>query len=185
MLDRFADDGQRKRNLSVARRPGARPNGSSHAGCGHWGWVVDRLWNLVYVTEDQRLTYGVGTAIDLPLGGHFLGPELLAAFQRSTYGANTTALLEHQLRSLGGLALADVGGDREVLRAAVAPDLRHIVDELEPNDRMWPISNSRGPTLTAMSSFRPSQSACGTNQDVWSGRQWSASQRRVWRPWPQ
>jgi hypothetical protein len=74
--------------------------------------VVDRSWNLVYVTEDQRLTYGAGTAIDLPLGGHFLGPELLAAFQRSTYGANTTALLKHQLRSLGGLALADVGGVR-------------------------------------------------------------------------
>jgi hypothetical protein len=57
---------------------------------GHWGWVVDRSWSLVYVTEDQRLTYGAGTLIDLPLGGHFLG---------------------HQLRSLGGLTLADVGGD--------------------------------------------------------------------------
>jgi len=43
---------------------------------------VDRSWNQVYVTEDRRLTYGAGTLIDLPLGGHFWGPELVVC--RST-----------------------------------------------------------------------------------------------------
>src|SRR3954453_16356630 len=73
---------------------------------GHWGWVVDPSWNLVYVTDAHRLSFGAGTLAELPLGGHLMGPELVAALRALPYGVTTTALAEEMLRGCGGFMLA-------------------------------------------------------------------------------
>jgi len=101
-----------------------------------WGWVVDADWNVLYVTDDQRMSLGAGIPLELPIGGHMLGPELAATYARATNGANTPDLMETMLRGFGGLMLADADGDRESLRSRIAPELGHVVDELQPDDQV-------------------------------------------------
>ena len=105
---------------------------------GHWGWVVDPSWNLTYLTYltyDHRLSFGAGKLAELPFGGHLMGPEPVAAYRRMVYGLTTTALAENMLRTIGEFMLAGASGHRTMLRRSVAPELAHIVDELEPDYR--------------------------------------------------
>jgi hypothetical protein len=46
---------------------------------GHWAWIVDDRWNVVFVSDESRVTFGGGTTIDVPLGRFFFGPELVSA----------------------------------------------------------------------------------------------------------
>jgi class 3 adenylate cyclase len=114
---------------------------------GQWGWVVDPDWNVLYVTDGQRMTFGAGTMAVLPIEVHFLGPELVAAYRRNVYGANTVKLMENNLRCFGGLMLADASGNREALHAPIAPELRHVVDDLESDDRTVASFELRGAGL--------------------------------------
>jgi class 3 adenylate cyclase len=113
---------------------------------GHWAWVVDPSWTLVYLTDALRLSFGGGTLAELSLGGHLVGPELVAEFGRLPYGATATAMAEDLLHACGGAMLA-AAGDRESLKAMIAPELRHLVDELEPDYRTVAFSETRGVDL--------------------------------------
>ena len=42
-------------------------------------WMVDDRWNIVFVSDESRVTFGGGTPIDVSLGHFFFGPELVSA----------------------------------------------------------------------------------------------------------
>ena len=102
---------------------------------GHWGWIVDDRWNVVYVTDELRFTFGAGVELaQWAVGAHAFGPEAVAASQRWRFGANNTELYRVLFGFLGRWVLADTPGGREELRAIVDPSLRDMVDQLSPAD---------------------------------------------------
>jgi hypothetical protein len=97
-----------------------------------WGQVIDPEWNLVYVTDDVRRTFGGGQLAEFAIGAHVFGPENAAVAQSWRYGANSPGLLRAQFAVLGGYALADTLGGRDELRERVDPLSHDMVDDLEP-----------------------------------------------------
>ncbi len=100
---------------------------------GHWGWIVDDRWRLVWVSDDLRLSFGalvehVPFALDAPL----FGPEWMRTSAGWRMGSNSVDLNRDFFRGVGGLMLTDIPGGREALREIVDPALREIVDELNP-----------------------------------------------------
>ncbi len=102
---------------------------------GHWGWVVDGRWHLVYATDELRLTFGGYVELAAwPIGAHIFGPEFMQASQGWRFGANTTELQRIIFASMGGLALTDTPGGRDALRELTDPALHDLIDDLEPVD---------------------------------------------------
>ncbi len=102
---------------------------------GHWGMVVDHEWRLVYVTDDLRITFGAGIELaEFAVGHAIFGLETLTAMKSWRLGANTADLQALMVRGFGPLMLADLNGDRDALRAIVAPEWHDIVDTIEASD---------------------------------------------------
>jgi hypothetical protein len=102
---------------------------------GHWGYVFDHLWRLVYVTDELRLTFGGGVErVSFAIGEHYFGPEAMSASQGWRFGGNTMEIHRAALAHLGGLVLADTPGGHDALREIVDPSLRDLVDVLSPAD---------------------------------------------------
>src|SRR5437016_11944505 len=103
---------------------------------GHWGYVVDHQWRLVYVTDELRISFGgSGELASFAIGEHFFGAEAIRASQGWRLGANTLEIQRLTLAHLGGLVLADTPGGRDALREIVEASLRDLVDELSPAER--------------------------------------------------
>ena len=101
---------------------------------GHWAWVVDRDWRLVYVTDDLRESFGAGVLAHHAVGHHFFGEEQLAASHTWRFGPNADELQRVLFSICGGLVLHDTGGDRDAIRDATAPLFHDLIDALEPDD---------------------------------------------------
>ncbi len=102
---------------------------------GHWGWVVDDRWRLVYVTDALRRTFGGFVELaPFAIGAHFFGPEAVAKSRTWPFGYNTNELQRDYFAGLGGWILADTPGGRDELRELVDPALSDLVDELSPAD---------------------------------------------------
>ncbi|HME04892.1 MAG TPA: hypothetical protein VKG38_17860 [Solirubrobacteraceae bacterium] len=107
---------------------------------GHWGYVVDSNWRIVYVTDELRLTFGGNTELAIwPIGAHTFGPEMSAAAGHWRFGTTTEALVRSNFAAFGGWVLADTPGGRDQLRELVDPVLRDMVDDLLPadSDTLW------------------------------------------------
>jgi class 3 adenylate cyclase len=102
---------------------------------GHWGYVVDHQWRMVYVTDEMRLTFGGSVELaSFPIGEHLFGPVAINALQGWRFGANTMEIHRTTFAHLGGVVLADTPGGRDALREIVDPSLRDLIDELSPAD---------------------------------------------------
>lgn len=102
---------------------------------GHWGWIVDDRWRLVYASDELRLSFGALVEYaSFPIGVHAFGPDWIQASQRWRMGSNSVELNRLLLRALGGLMLTDLPGGRDELREIVDPGLSDAVDELTPTD---------------------------------------------------
>jgi class 3 adenylate cyclase len=100
---------------------------------GHWGWVVDDQWRMLFATDQIRFTFGGSQGLaDFAIGEHFFGPEAVRATQEWRFGTTTTALFRNTFAGLGGYVLADTPSGREALREIVDRSLRDLVDELSP-----------------------------------------------------
>lgn len=105
------------------------------AATGHWGWVVDDCWRLVYATDEIRLTFGGNVELAaFAMGEHAFGPEALAASQSWRFGSNSVELYRVLFASVGGYVLADTPGGREELRDTCDSTLREMIDALTPSD---------------------------------------------------
>jgi class 3 adenylate cyclase len=100
---------------------------------GHWGWVVDDRWRLVWASDELRLSFGALVEFaSFALGAHIFGPEWLRASEEWRMGSNSIDINRLFFRGVGGLMLTDTPGGRDELRELVDPALRDIVDELTP-----------------------------------------------------
>jgi class 3 adenylate cyclase len=100
---------------------------------GQWGEVVDSRWRVAYVSDEMRLSYGLGRElVHAPLGMHMFGPEAMNL--RLSWPAGPI-VLEGCRRSLAALApwmLADRPGGRELLLGSLDPRLRDVLDGVSP-----------------------------------------------------
>jgi class 3 adenylate cyclase len=102
---------------------------------GQWAWIVDSQWQLVFATDEIRRTFGGGELASMPVGRtHMFGPEWFSASREWMFGANTDEINRLFFARMGGLALTDMAGGRDALRAAVDPALRDLIDDLQPVD---------------------------------------------------
>jgi class 3 adenylate cyclase len=101
---------------------------------GHWGWVVDAGWRVVYASEEQRLSFG-GTMQMVPvvIGEHLFGTAALRVSTESPFGTNKPELWRGFFSDIGGLVLNDTPGGCDELRALVDPSLRDLVEGLAPD----------------------------------------------------
>ncbi len=116
-------------------------------GAGHWGWVLDHRWRIVFVTDELRLTFGGHLALaDFPLGAHLFGPEVMTASRNWRFGMTTLDLARLNFAALGGWVLADTPGGREELRRLVDPAIGDVVDGLTVDERpaLWFATASMG-----------------------------------------
>lgn len=100
---------------------------------GHWAVVLDDRWRLVYVTDEQRFTFGGYQELAaFAVGKHYWGPEAAEVSRQWRSGFNS---MRPGFTALGGLVLADTPGGRDALRELVDPSLHDLVDVLSPVDR--------------------------------------------------
>jgi class 3 adenylate cyclase len=99
---------------------------------GAWGQLVDAKWNLVYVTDELRRTFGGGELAEFAIGHHLFGPESVAAAVHYRFGRNLEENHRSEFALLGGFMLVDAQGGREALRKLVDPIFHDMIDELEP-----------------------------------------------------
>jgi class 3 adenylate cyclase len=102
---------------------------------GHWAWIVDSQWQLVFASDEIRRTFGGGQLASMPVGkGYLFGPEWFAASREWAFGTNTDEINRMVFARIGGLALSDMAGGRDQLRELIDPALHDLVDALEPVD---------------------------------------------------
>jgi len=103
---------------------------------GHWGFVVDEQWSLVYVTDELRLTFGGNVELaEFAVGEHFFGRDALEASRHWRFGIASEDLFRTYFENIGGRVLASTPGGRDALRALVDPVLSDLVEQLEPDER--------------------------------------------------
>ena len=108
---------------------------ASLQGAGHWGWVVDPQWRILFVTDELRLTFGGNVELaEWPIGVHMFSPEFLAATRAFRFGTTSDELFRSNFAAVGGWVLTDTPGGREELRTVVDPVLHDMVDTVEPHD---------------------------------------------------
>lgn len=101
---------------------------------GDWGWVVDAQWRLVYMTDEQRLSFAAGIErVPIAIGEHVFGPTLVALAADWRTGPTMARSWRELLGNAGGLVLADTPGGRAELESLVDPSLADIVDGLSPS----------------------------------------------------
>ncbi len=112
---------------------------------GHWASVVDDHWRVVYVTDEQRRTFGGHKELaPFAIGKHMYGPEAAQLTQQWRFGVNS---MRPGFAALGGLILADTPGGRDALRELVDPSLHDLIDAFSPDDRAMVTFNSAGAPL--------------------------------------
>jgi class 3 adenylate cyclase len=102
---------------------------------GHFGWIVDHQWRLVFMSYDLRRAWGDRAGRELApiaIGKHFFSTEATMLLKQQRFGMNTGDLWRELFRGIGGLALTDMPDGRNGLLAAVDPSLHDIVGQLKP-----------------------------------------------------
>lgn len=100
-----------------------------------WGWLVDRDWRLVFMTDEHRRGFSGGAAmVPTAIDEHLFGPEMGRVSTEWRIGPNNSEIWGEILEILGGLVLADASGGKDELRTLVDSSLSGIVNDLSPVD---------------------------------------------------
>jgi class 3 adenylate cyclase len=112
---------------------------------GYWAHVLDANWQVVYLTDEVRLSYDVPEVGALPIGHHWFSLEWVTFRQRGGGSWNEPEFRRDHFRQHGPYALAGMPGGHEGLRKVVDPELTDLVEGLQPLDlpQVWsPPSNA-------------------------------------------
>lgn len=102
---------------------------------GHWAWILDAGWRVVYMSEELRRSFGGSTElVPVNVGEHLVGTAEMSTRLTGRFGPNTPEAFREMLSGVGGMVLADTPGGRDELRLLVDPSLRDLVDGLVPED---------------------------------------------------
>ena len=115
---------------------------------GAFGQLMDADWNLVYVTDEVRRTFGAGELAEFAIGRTAYGSESVAAALRWRFGANSRENQRVAFGLLGGFMLADTVGGRARLRQLVDPIFHDLIDDLEPRHESVLAGHIAGDGLT-------------------------------------
>jgi class 3 adenylate cyclase len=99
---------------------------------GHWAYVFDARWRLVFVTDESVRSEGDAGATTWPIGHQWFGAEVIQHLV--TYAGTSPAYMRENFREMAPYMLAVYSGDRDALRRHVDPDLWDLVDALQPLD---------------------------------------------------
>lgn len=99
---------------------------------GDWGWIVDASWNLLFITDEQRLSLAYDVEmVPIVIGEHLFGPETTTM---STSWRTEAGQLHETwstfFANVGAMVLADTPGGKDELRSLVDPSFAAMVDEL-------------------------------------------------------
>ncbi|GIK77710.1 MAG: hypothetical protein BroJett022_14000 [Actinomycetes bacterium] len=123
------------RSYPLPEDPALADAASAIRATGHWGWVVDERWRLMWASDEVRLSFGALVELaPFELGAHLFASESIRTSQGWRMGSNSVELNRLFFRGVGGLILTDTPGGRDELRELVDPALRDIVDELNPTE---------------------------------------------------
>lgn len=120
----------------LPEHPLLREVAAAFDGAGHFAWIVDRDWRIVFMTHEGRITWASvdGAYAPVAVGHHLFSTESIALGDEWRYGLTSIDLWREFFGALGGLVLHDTVGDRDELRDLVDGSLVGLVDELEPTD---------------------------------------------------
>ena len=101
---------------------------------GQWVYLLDSEWNVVYLTHDQRLSFGVGARlVPVEIGVNFFSTAFIDTSIAWPVGPD-----QHNIRetfgTVGPLMLADYEGRRADLEQRLDPRVVDLLDEMEPVD---------------------------------------------------
>jgi class 3 adenylate cyclase len=103
---------------------------------GHWAYVYDSQWRVVFATDELRLSWGdMGAIAAMPLGCHSLSAQWFQ-FRAAAVGGpwSERGFRRAAFLRIGPLVLASMPGGRDELRRIVDPDVADLVDELQPRE---------------------------------------------------
>ena len=115
---------------------------------GAFGQLMDADWNLVYVTDELRRTFGAGELAEFAIGRTMFGSKSVAAALRWRFGANSRENQRVSFGMLGGFMLTDTVGGRARLRQLVDPIFHDLIDDLEPRHESVLAGHIAGDGLT-------------------------------------
>jgi class 3 adenylate cyclase len=133
--------------LPLPRNPVLRQCASVLNDAGYWAHILDASWQVVFLTDEVRVSYGVADmeAEALPIGRHWFSTEWVRFRQRGGGSWTEQEFRREHFRQHGPYALAGMPGGHEGLRQIVDPELADLVQALQPLDlpQMWsPPSNA-------------------------------------------
>jgi class 3 adenylate cyclase len=120
----------------LPEHPLLREAASALGGAGHFVWMVDRDWRVVYMNEEARIVWASrnGKYAAVALGHHLFSSDSMALRDEWRYGLTTVDLWRNFFRQVGGMVLHDTAGGRDALREIVDPHLVELIDDIEPSD---------------------------------------------------
>jgi class 3 adenylate cyclase len=99
-----------------------------------WGWILDAQWRIVYITDEQRISFSAGVGmVPVVLDAHVFGPEMVRVSADWRTGPTVEVSWRELFAVTGGMILADTPGGKTQLASIVDPTLAALVDDLSPS----------------------------------------------------
>jgi class 3 adenylate cyclase len=115
-----------------------------------WGWIVDRDWNVMFITDSQRRSFAAHSSEMVPvaIGVHVLGPEFIEQALNWRTGPTTIAVWEEMADALGPYVLRDSSGAHDVMAASLDARIAPVLDGMCPAepDHVGSLTISAGTT---------------------------------------
>lgn len=99
-----------------------------------WGWIVDRDWKVLFITDAQRRSFAADpfTTAPVAIGVHVLGPEFIEQALAWRTGPTSIAIFEEVTVEMGPYILRDTRGGRAAVQASLDPRLVDLLDRVQP-----------------------------------------------------
>jgi class 3 adenylate cyclase len=99
-----------------------------------WGWIFDRDWRILFVTDAQRRSFAADPVAMVPvtIGVHMFGPEYVEQALLWRTGPISMDIMKASIVELGPYLLRDIPGGRAAVQGWVDPRLVQVLDDVEP-----------------------------------------------------